>query len=387
MNSRYRSLYYQYKMNELAVKHYSRVIETWLLRRMFMMHEIIKQADGSYLFNSKVPFICQQGGRLEEWSLAFETYGQLNTNKDNVILIHHALSTSSHVASRPENPAKGWWEVMVGPGKPVDTDQFFVICINNLGSCFGSSGPNSINPKTQRPYQMDFPKITMSDIASSQYELLKALGIHSVYAVIGNSMGGMISLQWAVLFPQQAKKLISVSSCYRAYPVSIAYHIIAKEIIQLDPAWKGGRYENSPQEGLKIARKVGLVSYRHADDLNQRFIKEGNIAEYLEYNATKLSNHFDANSYLYLLDAMDEFDVTRGYDNKLAPFESITSECLIISVATDVLFPPVQQIELYEYLDKAKVRSHFLSLNSSYGHDAFYADAQLADHLRQFLQN
>jgi len=186
------------------------------------------------------------GGSIAPLELVFETWGELNAAKDNVIIIHHALSPSCHIASSPQHPEPGWWEAMVGPGKPIDSDRYFIICINNIGSYFGSSSPISINPVSGKAYQADFPTITMSDIVNSQRLLLQAMGIEQVHAMIGNSMGAMISLQWAIDYPNDLRNLISISSCYKAYPANIANRVVQREIIQLDPDWHGGYYTTPP---------------------------------------------------------------------------------------------------------------------------------------------
>lgn len=342
---------------------------------------------GARLFTYNKPFRFECGKTLDSLELAYEMFGDLNPQKNNVILIHHALSTDSHVCSQENNPQAGWWEAMVGPGKAIDTSRFCVICINNIGSCFGSSGPASINPKTGRAYRLDFPEITMEDIAQSQQLLLDYLGIRELYAVIGNSMGAMISLAHSVIFSSQVKRLLSVSSCYRAYPVSIAYHTVQKEIIQLDPAWQNGYYTDNPYEGLKTARKLGLVSYRDANDLNRRFTKndQGDIRDYLEYNANKLAQRFDANCYLYLIDAMDRFDISKKYAQSLQAFQQVRAKTRIISVDSDILFPPSQQHELYEELKKAGADVDFVSLRSNFGHDAFYTDPHISAQIQEFL--
>lgn len=351
-----------------------------------MNHQIIQKPLGIKEFHYAQPFKFERDGSINPLVLAYETYGQLSPQKDNAVLIHHALSTDSHVSSHADNPAPGWWEKMVGPGKYIDTERFHVICINNLGSCFGSSGPASLNSQN-RPYRLDFPAVSINDMVRSQQLLLECLGIKQLHAVIGNSMGAMLSLAMAILFPQLTQRLISVSSCYRAYPVSIAYHTVQKEIICLDPAWKKGYYLENPVQGLKSARKLGLISYRDANDLNQRFTKEGDIRDYLEYNAGKLANSFDANSYIYLIDAMDDFDVTKDCTDTLEPFRQITAKTLVVSVDSDVLFPPAQQEELYEKLELAKAKATFLPLHSTFGHDAFYADPNIGQHIQQFLNN
>lgn len=340
---------------------------------------------GVKFFHSLQPFRFENGETITPLTLAFETYGELTPAKDNVILIHHALSTSSHVAAHEKNSEKGWWEAVVGPDKAIDTKHYFVICINNLGSCFGSSGPASMNPKTKKTYQADFPAVTIADMVHTQYLLLQALGIEKLYAVVGNSMGAMMSLTWAILYPDVVQKLISVSSCYKSYPVSIATHIVQKEIIAMDPEWKNGYYEKIPMQGFSIARKYALLSYRNPNELNARFSSQDGLLTYLDYNAKKFITTFDVNSYLYIFEAMDRFDVTRGYQDPLEPFRKIRAQSLIISVSSDLLFPPQQQRDLYEMLQQANVPATFIEHISDYGHDAFYADKTIISHIEKFL--
>lgn len=350
------------------------------------LEPVIKESkNGLKTIQFSTPFNFELGGNISPWTLAFETYGELSAAKDNVILIHHALSTSSHVASHEKNPEKGWWEAVVGPAKAIDTNRFYVICINNLGSCFGSSGPASINPQTNKPYRRDFPKITINDIVNSQHLLLSHLGIKKLAAVVGNSMGAMMSLTWAILYPDEVKKLISVSSCYKAYPVSVATHEVQREMIEKDPNWNNGYYEKIPTEGFKIARKFGLLSYRNPNELNARFSSAAALLEYLDYNAKKFIAVFDANCYLYIFAAMDYFDVTRSYEDPLMPFRKITAKSLIVSVSSDLLFPPQQQRDLYDMLKAAKSDAIFVEHVSDYGHDAFYADKNIIHHIQKFL--
>jgi len=339
---------------------------------------------GLKTFISQQDFSFECGKTIKPLVLAYETYGELSPAKDNVILIHHALSTGSHVSSHGKNTEKGWWEEVVGPGKAIDTQRFFIICVNNLGSCFGSSGPASINLKTNKPYQQDFPKLTITDMVRSQHLLLSQLGINKLYAVV--SMGAMLSLTWAVLFPEMVERLISVSSCYKAYPVSIATHVVQQEIIELDPNWNKGYYTEKPLHGFNVARKFGLLSYRHPSELNRRFQQEGDITEYLDYNAQKFTAIFDANSYLYIINAMDKFDVTQDFVDKLEPFKKIKARVLVISVSSDLLFPPQQQYDLYQQLKNAQVNVEFVAHNSDYGHDAFYADKTIIQHIQKFLR-
>jgi homoserine O-acetyltransferase len=346
---------------------------------------ISEDANGVKTFTSPTPFEFELGDNISPLTLVYETYGELSPAKDNVILIHHALSTSSHIASHEKNPEKGWWEAMIGPDKAIDTQRFYVICINNLGSCFGSSGPASINPETNKPYCRDFPALTINDMVRSQYLFLENLGIKKLYAVVGNSMGAMLSLTFCILYPEMVEHLISVSSCYKSYPVSIATHAVQQEIIAMDPEWKGGYYQQNPTRGFNIARKFGLLSYRHPGELNSRFIKEGDLREYLDYNAKKFTAKFDLNCYLYLQDAMDSFDVTAGHADPCAPFKKIKAKVLVMSVSSDLLFPAQQQRDLYEQLKAAKVKVDFVEHDSDYGHDAFYADQTISAHIEKFL--
>lgn len=340
---------------------------------------------GLKIFQSDAPFVFENDKTIQPLILAYETYGEFSAAKDNVILVHHALSTNTHLAAHAKNPEKGWWEAVVGADKAIDTKKFFVICVNNLGSCFGSSGPVSINPQTGKLYQADFPTVTITDMVHAQHLLLSHLGIKKLFAVVGNSMGAMMSLTWAILYPEAVQRLISVSSCYKAYPVSVATHDVQREIVAMDPDWKQGYYEKIPVKGFSIARKFGLLSYRNPNELNARFEKPQELLEYLEYNAQKFIKMFDLNSYLYIFAAMDNFDVTRGYKNKLEPFKKIIAKVLVVSVSSDLLFPPQQQRDLYDMLHAADVEATYVEHESDYGHDAFYADKTINHHIKNFL--
>lgn len=335
---------------------------------------------GAIVWKSPLPLLLESGDVLEHWQLVFEVYGEINAKKNNVILIHHALSANAHVTSHAKNSTDGWWESAVGIGKAIDTDKFFVICINNLGSCFGSSGPTSINPSTGKAYGCSFPKLTSHDIIKSQKLLLESLAIDSVYAVIGNSMGGMLSLDWSISFGVCVKRYISVSSCYKPCPVSVAYHQIQKEIIM-----RNDRCNGNLESSLTLARKIGLLTYRNPAELNSRFAHASDLIDYIEYNASKFSASFDTNSYLSLLEVMDQFDVTAGYDDILEPFKKIHASSLIISVSSDLLFPPYQQYELYQNLISAGVNAKYSPINSEYGHDAFYCDSVVLSQIANFL--
>lgn len=337
-------------------------------------------------------FILRRGGRLSEVTMAYESWGTLSPNYDNVILVFTGLSPTAHAASSKEDPTPGWWEFMIGPGKAIDTDEFFVICVNSLGGCFGSTGPESINPATGKAYGSDFPDLTIEDIAKAGHHLLQELGIDHLHAVVGPSMGGMVALAYALQYPQECDYLVCISSATRALPFTIAMRSLQREILRCDPKWKGGHYhsDEEPEDGMKLARKLGLVSYRAAEEWHQRFDRarvskdrrssepfgtEFEVESYLEYNASKFVGNFDANSYLYMSRAMDWFDVAEHGGSVNAGLAKIlVKKALIIGVTTDILFPIEQQQEIAEGLIKAGRSVEFVSIDSINGHDAFLVD-------------
>lgn len=360
-----------------------------------MRYSIIQQKDGSSLFCSDEPLSLAQGQSLPQWQLSYETYGQLNETKDNAILIHHALSVGAHVSASAKNPKKGWWQEMVGPGKAVDTDRFFVICINNLGSCFGSTGPLSVNKQTQKSWGGDFPTITFDDMVTAQKALIDHLDIEHLYAIIGNSMGAMLSLTWAIAYPFSLQRLWLACSSYKAYPANIANRHIQQQAIRLDPAFKQGSYSADDHlNGFRLARKLGLYTYRNATEWNRRFNSFGNadmhdneINNYMDYNADSFCKSFDANSYLALTTAMDLFDVSQSYESLSQAFGRITAKTTVLSVGSDILFTPQQQQELYEGLKLGGVNCHYIDHDSQYGHDAFLVETKaFSDYLHEFLK-
>jgi homoserine O-acetyltransferase len=359
-----------------------------------MSLKLTENPDGSLLFTSTAPVVLENGDSLAQWQLCFEAWGTLNEQKNNVVLIHHALSVGSHVASSAINSQKGWWQEMVGPGKAVDTNRFYVICINNLGSCFGSSGPMTINSQTGLPWTSDFPVISMADMAMTQKRLLDYLGIEPLYAIIGNSMGAMVSLSWAIDYPQSVERLMLNCSSHKAYPANIANRHIQQEAIRMDPAFKGGHYHNDDHlGGFCLARKLGLYTYRNATEWNRRFNSFGNedmsddeINRYMDYNANQFCQSFDANTYLTLTTAMDKFDVTRQYGSVIDTFARISAKTTVLSVASDILFTPQQQQELYSCLQQGEVDCHYIDHESQYGHDAFLVEIErFSQYIREFL--
>jgi homoserine O-acetyltransferase len=355
-----------------------------------LSHQIISLEDGSQRFIDDEGFHFEQGGSIPRLELVFETYGELNGARDNAILVHHALSTNSHLAATAQNPDPGWWNDMVGPGACMDTDHYFVICINNLGSCFGSSGPASINPNTGEPYRGDFPRVTIKDMVRSQKNLIDSLAIERLYAVVGNSMGAMLSLTWLSLFPDGAENLVSVSSCAQSYPANNANRYLQRDMIQLDPDWRKGNYENSAElEGFRAARRMGLLTYRNWAELNERFVnKTGkeSIDHYLAYNADKFVKRFDCNSYLCLIDAMNTFNLADEQGSLVSALSPIRARVLVVSVDSDILFTPCQQRDLYEALNQAGVEVSFLEHHSTYGHDAFLIETgAFGEYIRDFI--
>ncbi len=337
-------------------------------------------------------FVMKRGGRLPEVTIAYESWGTLSSNYDNAVLIFTGLSPTAHAASSDKDPEPGWWEFMIGPGKAIDTDRFYVICVNSLGGCFGSTGPESINPSTGRSYGSDFPDLTIEDIAKAGHHLLHELGIDNLHAVVGPSMGGMVALAYALQYPDECDYLVSISAATRALPFTIAMRSLQREIIRCDPNWKEGHYhsDQEPESGMLLARKLGLVSYRAAEEWHQRFDRarvskdrrqgkpfeiEFEVESYLDYNAHKFVGNFDANSYLYMSRAMDWFDVADHGGSGNAGLAKIqVKKALIIGVTTDILFPIEQQQEIAEGLIKAGRNVEFVSIDSINGHDAFLVD-------------
>ncbi|MEM1112835.1 MAG: homoserine O-acetyltransferase [Pseudomonadota bacterium] len=355
-----------------------------------MAAEITQLPNGSYRFVDDTPFRFEGGGIFEPLELVFESYGELNAGRDNAVLVHHALSTDSHLTSTELNPQKGWWEDMVGPGCALDTDRYFIVCVNNLGSCFGSSGPFSRNPVNSERYRTRFPRISISDMVRSQKRLIDTLGIERLHTVLGNSMGAMLSLDWVVQYPQSTERVISISSCAQSFPANNANRYLQRDMIQLDPAWQGGYYDNSAElDGFRAARRLGLLTYRNWAELNERFVNKtgkDSIDHYLDYNADKFVRRFDCNSYLYLIDAMNTFNLADADGAFDAAFTPIEARAMVVSVDSDILFTPGQQRDLYRALEQAGVEVSFIEHHSTYGHDAFLVETAIfGEYIRDFL--
>ncbi len=338
------------------------------------------------------PFAMRHGGNLASVEIVYETWGALSPAKDNALLIVTGLSPGAHAASSPGDPAPGWWEEMVGPGKAIDTDRFYVICVNSLGSCWGSTGPASIDPATGRTYRMTFPVLTIEDIATAAHATVNALGIERLKAIVGPSLGGMTALAYAMLFPPAVENLVTISSAPQALPFAIAIRSVQREVIRSDPGWKGGDYvPPGPATGLRLARKLGLITYRSAQEWRGRFARERvdvrdptagtfgiefQVEAYLESNAKKfVASRFDANCYLYLSRCMDIFDVAEHGGTVEAGLGRIQArKTLVVGVETDFLFPLDQQQTIADVLRGHGRDVTFAPLASLQGHDSFLVD-------------
>lgn len=358
--------------------------------RLHSSATVANTAAARHCISLPAPFVMHLGGILPEVQIAYETWGRLAADKGNVILLFAGLSPSAHAASSPADPAPGWWEDMVGPGKPLDTERFYVVCVNSLGSCFGSTGPASINPETGRPYAVHFPTLTVEDIAATARAALQALGIPRVHILVGASLGGMSALAYALMFPNEAEVLVSLSSAVHSEPFAIAVRSLQRELIRSDGAWQGGDYPagDGPREGMRLARKLGMVSYRSAAEWLERFGRERadcaghepfgiefEVESYLESRARSFIGEFDANSYLYLSRAMDLFDAAEHGGTVEKAFRHLKlRQALVVGVETDILFPLHQQRQLAEFMQRSGVATQFVSLTSKQGHDSFLVD-------------
>jgi homoserine O-acetyltransferase/O-succinyltransferase len=350
------------------------------------------------LYHYTQPLTLECGKTLSEFTLAYETFGQLNEKKSNAILICHALSGDSHVTG-PD----GWWNDLVGKQKAVDTDRFFVMCINTLGSCYGSTGPSSLNPETQKTYATDFPVITIADMVKSQKFLMDALDIPFWAAVLGPSMGGMQALEWAIMFPDKLKACIPIAatSCLSTY--ALAFGAVGRHAISSDPKWNNGRYtiDSAPETGLSIARMIGHITYlseqsmskkfgrklQEKADYSYQFSTDFQIESYLKHQGDKFVGRFDANSYLFLSKAMSYFDLNKAYGSLELAFQKTTCRYLILSISSDMLYLSEQSRELARVLMRLNKDVIYAEIDSPFGHDAFLLEYdKQAKILKPFLE-
>lgn len=338
------------------------------------------------------PLALQSGASIRDYSLAYETYGTLNADRSNAVLICHALNASHHVAGvyPGQEKSEGWWDTMIGPGKPVDTDRFFVIGVNNLGSCFGSTGPMHENPDTGRVYGADFPVVTVEDWVDAQARLLDGLGIAQLAAVMGGSLGGMQALSWTLQYPQRVRHAVVVASAPNLNAENIAFNEVARRAIVTDPDFHGGHFYQHgvvPKRGLRIARMIGHITYLSDDVMNEKFgrqLREGidlryttqdiefQIESYLRYQGDKFSEYFDANTYLLITRALDYFDPARRHNGNLAKALAVASaRFLLVSFSTDWRFSPARSREIVKALLDNRRDVSYAEIDAPHGHDAF----------------
>ncbi len=340
------------------------------------------------------PLPLRSGAQLHDYTLVYETYGRLNADKSNAVLVCHALNASHHVAGTYEGQARseGWWDNLVGPGKPLDTDRFFVIGINNPGSCFGSTGPMQINPETGQPYGSNFPVVTVEDWVDAQARLIERLGIVQLAAVLGGSLGGMQALSWSLRYPDRLRHCVAVATAPNLSAQNIAFNEVARRAITTDPEFHGGHYYAhgvSPKRGLRVARMIGHITYVSDDAMETKFGRamkggapgystqniEFEIESYLRYQSDKFSDYFDANTYLLITRALDYFDPAFEHGGDLsAAFKAARCKYQLISFTTDWRFSPARSHEIVKALLDNRLQVSYAQIEAPHGHDAFLLD-------------
>ena len=355
-------------------------------------------------FSQPLPLKC--GETLPQFHLVYETYGELNADKSNAVLICHALSGNHHVAGKhtAEDKYPGWWDNFVGPGKPLDTNKFFVIGLNNLAGCHGSSGPSSTNPATDRPYSASFPIVTVEDWVNSQARLMDYLGIEKLAAVIGGSLGGMQALQWSIAFPDRVRHALVIASAPNLTAQNIAFNEVARQAIITDPEFYEGDYYNHgvvPRRGLRIARMLGHITYLSDDAMGEKFgrkLRHGEIKygfdvefemeSYLRYQGDKFANEFDANTYLRMTRALDYYDPAQAFGGNLsAALANVSAKFLVISFTSDWRFSPARSREIVKALLDNERSVRYAEVTAAHGHDAFLMpDKHYHDILRAYLK-
>ncbi len=382
----------------VAQLEYSSAVETQ------MTSTILQNQLHTYTFD-QLPL--QRGGRLGPITLAYETWGTLNAQGDNAILITHALTGSSHAydPEYPDDPKAAWWNLLIGPGRVFDTSRYFVICSNILGGCYGSTGPSSIDPCTGRPYGMRFPIITIRDMVHAQHRLIEHLQVRELAMVAGGSIGGQQALEWAVAYPELVRKVGVIAATAAQSAQAVAFSEVQRQAIMADPHWLCGDYVpgQGPATGLAIARMLAMITYQSEEAMELRFARNSvqhdecpsptfspnlggrfDVENYLYYQGAQLARRFDANSYLYISRAMDLYDVSEGYPSLNAALRRIRSKALFVSVRSDVLFPAVHICTLADKVRATDGDATYVELDSPHGHDAFLKEwRQMAEALRQ----
>ena len=351
--------------------------------------------------------ILESGAKLGPITLAYETCGALNASKDNAILILHALSGDSHVAGyyNKEDPKPGWWDIMVGPGKGIDTDKYFIICSNILGSCMGSTGPCTINPDTVLPFALDFPMVTIGDMVRAQKSLIDHLGIKKLLAVVGGSIGGMQVLEWCVKYPDMVRAAIPLATTTRHSALAIAFNEVARQAIMADPNWNNGNYYmgSKPDLGLAVARMIGHITYLSDESMRHKFGRrlqnrrdfsfnfdaDFQVESYLRYQGTKFVERFDANSFLYITKAADYYDFENQYGegSSVKAFAKTKAKYLVVSFTSDWLYPTYQSKAMVQAMKKNGLDVSFCEIEAKWGHDAFLLPSErLSNLIKGFLE-
>lgn len=342
-------------------------------------------------------FEFSHGGVIAPFEIVYETYGELNDDRSNAILVCHALSPSAHAAGKytPEDDRAGWWDGMIGYRKPFDLEKYFVICVNFPGSCWGTTGPASIDPETGRPYGSNYPWVSIQDMVHAERLVVDHLGIDVLHSVVGGSLGGMQVLMWATLHPARMRSIIAMAASAAVPVEGVGWHIIGRKIIESDDDFNGGDYyENGrPLRGLEVARMVGHMTYLSLESLESKFgrqrrhgTRQFEIDSYFEYQGKKFAAGYDANSYIRVQAAMDDMDLAEQYGSLTSAFERLRAPALLISFTTDWLFPPREVAKVQEALDEVGVRSRHVEIDTPKGHDAFLIDYDLiAPPVREFL--
>src|SRR5512139_2189892 len=341
----------------------------------------------------------KNGEKLGPITVAYETYGELNDQRSNAILVLHALSGDAHAAGFHRGDEKpGWWDDMIGPGRAFDTDRYFIICSNVLGGCKGTTGPSSINPKTAKPYGSDFPIVSILDMVNVQKHLIDHLEIDQLLSVAGGSMGGMQALEWLTAYPERLKSAIIIATAAKHSPQQIAFHEVGRQAIMADPHWKDGHYYGGhlPAKGLAVARMIGHITYmseismaekfaRHlGDEKLHKFSVGSEVEDYLYNRGNHFVKRFDANSYLYITRAIDSFDASRGKD-LYEVFKGIKAKVLVLAFKSDWLYPASQSKEIVKGCKLAGVDTTYCEIDSTYGHDAFLLEVDEETHLVKFF--
>jgi len=358
-------------------------------------------------FGADEPLALESGESLGPWSIAYQAYGALNADKSNAILLCHALTGDQHVANiNPVTGKSGWWETMVGPGKPYDTDRFFIICANVLGSCLGTTGPASLDPKTGKPYALHFPVVTIRDMVNAQAKLVDRLGIETLFCVAGGSMGGMQVLEWAASHPDRVFSAMPIATAAKHTAQNIAFHEVGRQAVMADPDWHSGRYLEEgtrPEKGLAVARMAAHITYLSEQALHRKFGRnlqeraaptfsfdaDFEVESYLRYQGRSFVERFDANSYLFLTRAMDYFDLAKEHDGVLArAFKGSKTRFCIVSFTSDWLFPTSDSRAIVHALNAAGASVSFVEIEADKGHDAFLLDVpELFETTRGFIDS